>query len=329
MRITQLALASLFAFGLSLSTTPASAAPQKQSAKKDSKYDVPSADALSHYYKLAADSSHVQGCFPPCLCPVQLRDDFRGSFELHLLPTLDPVFNSYEVRNVNWLVGSGASEVRIVGEGIYRVAPGLGQHRMTLDLVLNDGAPTQFDSGLVTGGGVGLLPKIEIAVNMNDLNCFDTVLQIKAAPQLKSRLRSFAIDSGSFQEGCLPPCLCPINQAQPVSGEFKLLPLGRGPLGTIEFAVVDVQWAVHPPQPSPLPAFTPVSGQGIYQLALFSTTPVSTHRMLLELDVGGTEDNWDSGTVPETSHFPVIDIALGINDFMCFERVFAIQASPK
>lgn len=326
MRIFHLALASLLALGLGLSAAPvhsATATPQQQ-VKKKAKL---SKDRLTPFYKLSSDSSFVQGCFDPCLCPLQFSPDLRGSFELHLLPSLNPAFDLYEVTGVNWLVASGTAEIRITGSGTYRV--GLGQQQLTLDLFLNDGTATVFDSGLVPGGSAGPLPRIDITVNVNDLVCFDTVLHIKASPQRQSTLRPFTIDSGTFQEGCLPPCLCPIAQAQPVSGNFRLMPLGQGPNGLFEFAVVDLHWAIHPPSPSPTPAFTPVTGQGFYQVALLSTTPTNgEHRMRLELDVGGTADYWDSGLVPGAAAFPVIDIALGINDFTCFERVFALQASP-
>ncbi len=327
MRLPSLALASTLALGIGLSAMPASAqsaAPVQKQAKATKLVK----DRLTHFYKLGVESTFTQGCFDPCACPIWQTPDFRGTFELHSLPTLDPIFNSFEVRNVNWLVASGDSEIRIVGSGIYRVAPGLGQHQLQLDLVLNDGAPTAFDSGLIAGGGSGPLPKIDIDVSINGLVCYDTLLSIKAAPQRRSKLIPYRVDSGFFQEGCLPPCLCPISQPQPVTGRFLLLPLGQGPNAYTEFAVLDVQFAIHPPQPSPLPAFTPVSGQGIYGIQLITAAPIANHRMLLELDVGGASDNWDSGPMIDTGPFPIIDISLGINDFFCFERIFSFEASP-
>src|SRR5881396_220630 len=47
----------------------------------------------------------------------------------------------------------------------------------------------------------------------------------------------------TFQQGCFPPCLCPIMIAVPVKGTFVLTPTGFDGLFNT-YAVTDVNWLV-------------------------------------------------------------------------------------
>lgn len=320
MKISTLALTAGLVLGLW--------APTAHSQTLTDRRVAPSLTSATSLYKLDADASVVQGCFPPCLCPIQFNPSFRGTFELRRVPSFDFLFQTFRMDNINWLVGNGESEFRLTGYGIYRRSIGLGVHELKLRLVMGD-TPVAFDSGLVPGGNFTPLPRIDISVDMNDQFCFDTVLNIRSSPVRNDALIPYQITSGSYQEGCLPPCLCPVFQAQPVSGTMNLLPLGHGSNGFFEFAVVNVDWAIHPPAPSPLPAFTPVSGLGIYQVALLSTSAGGDQRMLLDLNVGGTPDRWDSGLMPNNGPFPIIDLQLAVNDFFCFEQIFSIRSEPQ
>src|SRR3990172_7870585 len=64
----------------------------------------------------------------------------------------------------------------------------------------------------------------------------------------------------AYQEGCFPPCMCPIMVAQPIGGTFKLV--YKGPSDGIEtYAVQDVNWTV--------PFFDPqlrIIGAGTYRI---------------------------------------------------------------
>lgn len=293
---------------------------------------TPQIAPLSNVYRLRGASSFVEGCFDPCACPISLNDEFRGTFRLQPTPSLSVDWRRFEVSEVNWLVGHAPNELRVTGSGVYRVSRALNQHEMTLDLQLDDGPVTTFDSGIVPGGGKGRLPKIVISIDMADQFCFDQVFHIAAAPTPRSVIEPYVLDEGTFQEGCLPPCLCPLFQEQPVLGNFDLVPLGPNVFGRDEYAVINVDWAILPPQPSPLPAFTPVSGYGIYQVDDLGSgiTPVPPmQRMLLDLSLGGEEDRWDSGQQVAIPNFPTIDLELAINDFFCFERIFDIVANPE
>src|SRR3989442_6143712 len=50
-------------------------------------------------------------------------------------------------------------------------------------------------------------------------------------------------EDSTFQQGCFPPCLCPIMIAEPVKGTFVLTPTGFDGLFDT-YAVTDVNWLV-------------------------------------------------------------------------------------
>jgi len=67
-------------------------------------------------YRLNKDSSFVQGCFPPCLCPIMIAVPARGTFLLS--PTgFDGLFNNYTATDVNWLVSVNGKETVVTGSG--------------------------------------------------------------------------------------------------------------------------------------------------------------------------------------------------------------------
>src|SRR5438477_4808452 len=64
----------------------------------------------------------------------------------------------------------------------------------------------------------------------------------------------------SFQQGCFPPCLCPIMIAVPAKGTFVLTPTGLDGLFD-SYAVTDVNWLV-----STGGSDTTVTGSGTYKI---------------------------------------------------------------
>ena len=50
-------------------------------------------------------------------------------------------------------------------------------------------------------------------------------------------------EDSTFQQGCFPPCLCPIMIAVPVKGTFVLTPIGFDGLFDT-YTVTDVNWLV-------------------------------------------------------------------------------------
>ncbi len=335
----RVALSTLWLSLLGALVPPAAAQSQLASSMSQSGVQAaPSATsltrALTPVYRLQEDASLVQGCFPPCLCPIQLGDDLRGTFELRPLPTANPLFRTFAVRQVNWLVRLGGVDQRVIGSGIYRVAnlPLGPLHELVLDLVIGDehGAPVRFDSGLVPGGQRGRFPAIDIQIDANDLSCFDTLIHVRARSVPRTQLVPYELKaSSSYQEGCLDPCLCPLYLERPVVGNFALVRIFEE-ANAVEFGVVELDWAILPAPPSPLPYFSPVSGSGIYRVeGPFGPSPsiAGSQRMILDLDVEGTPDRWDSGPVPGVS-LPDISIDLAVNGFFCYDRIFAVRAAP-
>src|SRR6266702_4325868 len=64
----------------------------------------------------------------------------------------------------------------------------------------------------------------------------------------------------TFQQGCFPPCLCPIMIAVPVKGTFVLTPTGFDGLFDT-YAVTDVNWLV-----STGGSNTTATGSGTYKI---------------------------------------------------------------
>jgi hypothetical protein len=103
-------------------------------------------------YRLTSQSSFVQGCFPPCLCPLSLSQDVRGTLTLTPAET-DPFFAHYDVSDVNIFVSAGENMTHITGSGTYQIGGDFALvERLLLNLRINNGEVKQFDSGFVPVG---------------------------------------------------------------------------------------------------------------------------------------------------------------------------------
>lgn len=138
-------------------------------------------------YALERGSTFQQGCYGACDCLLEQERPLSGG--LALIPLgVEDWFDEYAVVNVAWQTGPSATPVntvrplRIRGVGFYR-AGGSGivpQEQMLLELAVGGDAPTKFDSGLVNGGEI--FPRIDVDLSMNQLQCYDRLLHIIAAP---------------------------------------------------------------------------------------------------------------------------------------------------
>ena len=270
-------------------------------------------------YRLEAGSSFSRGCYGPCLCPIFTTKDIRGTYTL-ALDHVDPLFTWYRVEKVNWVVALGGVDTRVTGSGTYRVGGEVAlQQQMKLTLTIGDEGAQTFDSGLVSGGGS--FPEIDIAMSMNGMSCFDTVIDIRSKPVSTP----YALSASKYDEGCFAPCLCPIRE-WPVAGSAELVPLPNAatPIRE-EFAVVDVVWSTISTSPPPDRQFT---GFGTYQIVRKDST--SQHRMVLDLTEAGSGAayRFDSGVVAGGGEFPRIDIDIAVNGFACFDRAFFLHAAP-
>src|SRR2546425_411047 len=127
-------------------------------------------------------------------------------------------------------------------------------------------------------------------------------------------------EDSTFQQGCFPPCLCPIMIAAPVKGTFLLTPTGFDSLFNT-YAVTDVNWLV-----SIGGSNTTVSGSGTYKIG---GEFALQQQLSLDLQVGGDKvQHFDSGLVTGPAPFPDIKVAISVNGQMCFDTVCEVSASP-
>src|SRR5262245_52991948 len=93
----------------------------------------------------------------------------------------------------------------------------------------------------------------------------------------------------TFQEGCFPPCLCPITEAVPVKGTFVLTPTGFDGLYNT-YAITDVNWLT-----SSGGAETIVTGRGTYKIG---GEVALQQQLILDLRIGSNKpEHFDSGLV--------------------------------
>src|SRR2546425_7958178 len=124
----------------------------------------------------------------------------------------------------------------------------------------------------------------------------------------------------TFQQGCFPPCLCPIMIAVPVKGTFVLTPTGFDGLFDT-YAVTDVNWLL-----SIGGSNTTATGSGTYKIggefALQQELP-------LDLQVSGDKvQHFDSGLVTGPAPFPDIKVTISVHGQKCFDTLFEVSASP-
>ncbi|MBI4718418.1 MAG: hypothetical protein HY763_11475 [Planctomycetes bacterium] len=130
----------------------------------------------------------------------------------------------------------------------------------------------------------------------------------------------------SFEEGCFPPCMCPILSAVPLSGTLRLRHTGPTNTGLETYAVEEVQWYIATPDPAG-GATRLVTGRGKYSIGSPSVIPVLQQRLELDLVVGGDPvQHYDSGWV-EIQANTGIEITVSMNNMFCWDRAFHLFAN--
>jgi len=121
----------------------------------------------------------------------------------------------------------------------------------------------------------------------------------------------------TYQEGCFPPCLCPISQPASVRGTFVLTPEAPSD-GFAIYKVTDVNWTFAMGNQE-----VQVTGSGTYEVG-----GSSQQRLQLDLIVGDQPAIlFDSGLVADKTAFPNIVVTISIHGERCFDQVFAVNAS--
>jgi hypothetical protein len=134
-------------------------------------------------FALQPESSFTQGCFDPCLCPILIGGPIVGAIGLVEIAGNEAApFREFSVAFVKWRTTFGGDEVPITGSGHYRVGGEVAQtQQLELDLRIGGGPVQHFDSGLVAGGGE-FPKKLDVRISVNGEFCFDTVIDVVAAP---------------------------------------------------------------------------------------------------------------------------------------------------
>ena len=132
-------------------------------------------------------------------------------------------------------------------------------------------------------------------------------------------LYTLAQDS-SYQEGCFPPCMCPLTVAQPVQGTFVLQLANSDPLFAV-YALTDVRWRIVRDG-----AETEVTGAGAYRVG---GEVAVMQQLTLDLQVGSDPvAHFDSGLVAGGGAFPDLAAVVSMNGMFCYDRVFRVHAQP-
>ena len=131
-------------------------------------------------YRLDQDSSFLEGCFGQCLCPVLIAG-LRGTSSLTPAGTSNGI-TSWVVSDVDWRVPELG--MRLTGSGTFRRIAGPDPlQQLVLDLSIDGGPVETYDSGVVPA--VLPLPGIDIQISLNDLQCYDRVLEVRASPSTR------------------------------------------------------------------------------------------------------------------------------------------------
>ena len=274
-------------------------------------------------YRLDPRTNYQHGCFPPCLCPIQVQAGVMGTFKLVFVGSSNGT-SDYEVADVNWFVPGDANDLRITGGGKYSIGSpsplGVLQHRLELGLRVGEEPAQHFDSGWVP---IDNLQGIHITISVNGMYCLDTAFMIHADGVPANQIRPYRLVRGStFQQGCFDPCDCPLGAERPMEGTFALVPLNNN-LFQNDFAVVDVRWQV---ASTSVVNGIPIRGFGVYHiLGDFAIN----QRLILDAAVGDDPPaRFDSGWDVAMTGFPLIDIVASMNRMECFDTVLHVVAGP-
>lgn len=138
------------------------------------------------------------------------------------------------------------------------------------------------------------------------------------APRL-SRLYRLS-ERSNFEQGCFPPCLCPILQAGPPRGTFRLKPAGQdGPFRLYEVRDLDLTLVLGERE-------VRITGSGKYR---WGGEVAALQRLELDLRVGDDPPaHFDSGLVAIEAKFPDIRVVVSMHGMFCFDTALTIDASP-
>ncbi len=150
--------------------------------------------------------------------------------------------------------------------------------------------------------------------------CALASISIAVVPTLTSATVPYVVVDGSaYEEGCFPPCECPVLIQAPLSGTFQLDLVGPGNVFDF-YSVSDVRWFA-----SNASQARRITGAGTYKVGELTT------QQDLELDLSVNQnmpEHFSSGTVDTTIRFPDIAVTISKHGAVCQDTVMGVRARP-
>jgi hypothetical protein len=283
-------------------------------------------DGSTIYRMDPAHATFVEGCFEPCMCPLWLVGEVRGTFVLGPI-MVGNVVDFREVREINWTVGDIDNPVHtITGSGMYR-RTNYGEpysHSLDLSLSIDGGEPVSFFSDFVPVSSNDDL--LDIPVSINGMFCYDTVINIYAKPVQLHEVQRYRLNNTShYQQGCFDPCDCLLEMPRSMTGTFMLVPIFEG--GTYDvYSVVCVNFNVPALQNSNGGAIQ-FTGFGRYTLIQGFAGPMQAMELKLSSN-GGPLESFDAELENIEPTYPGISVVVDMNEQVCFDKVLSIDAAP-
>jgi hypothetical protein len=138
--------------------------------------------SAASFYELAPDTIFQEGCVAPCMCPVMLSEEVKGTFLLTRQKSDNQWYSLYRLSRLHWTVTApdGGILHTINGRGIYQVGGDFAlTQQLTLEVRIDGGELQYLDSGMIPGGEE--FPVIAISVDRGT-ECYDIWLNIRAVP---------------------------------------------------------------------------------------------------------------------------------------------------
>lgn len=280
------------------------------------------ADAQTTTYRLDSGTL-LDGCQLPCTCEVDDLGDVQGTLLLRE-QAATATRQTFSVENVNWtVVAPDGGRTPVTGEGSYTIDSSqiFPFTRLVLTLSIGGGPADEFDSGDVPS----LAPlDLSLSIADNDFFCDNRIFILRGTAVPPEEVLTHELVGTTLQEGCFPPCLCPISDPQRVFGELDLVLLGTD--GTLtEYAVSAVRWRTGPTTYAD--TRSRVRGYGTYTVLTGAGSPVED--LVLCLTFAGTEaDPFRSGPTADAGG-PGIDLVLTQHDLVCLDRILDLHAVPR
>jgi hypothetical protein len=128
-------------------------------------------------------------------------------------------------------------------------------------------------------------------------------------------------EKSSYQEGCFPPCMCPIMMATGIRGTFVMGPAyANGAI--ISSEVSNVNWIVTVGDSE-----FEITGSGTYRVSTDTQPWVHALDLALSAD-GGETQGFSSGFLPLTTNDGSIDIPISITGGFCYDTLIVVNAMP-